>query len=105
MDYLDRANIVRAPTWEHFAVSAASRRIVLVTRRASLPYTSFQFAHGDIILMGRETAGVPQALHDSLPHSIKIPMRHGERSLNVSLACAIVTAEALRQTAGFPADG
>jgi tRNA (cytidine/uridine-2'-O-)-methyltransferase len=105
MDYLDRAAVERVPSWNQFAAAAASRRVVLLTTKAEQPYHAFSFQPCDILLMGRESSGVPQALHDSLPHRIKIPMKYDERSLNVSLACAIVTAEALRQTEGFPADG
>jgi tRNA (cytidine/uridine-2'-O-)-methyltransferase len=105
MDYLDRAAIHRAPSWDNFREMNANRRIVLLTTKATQPYSGFRFEADDILLVGRESSGVPQPLHDTLPHRIKIPMMHGERSLNVSLACAIVTAEALRQTGGFPSDG
>jgi tRNA (cytidine/uridine-2'-O-)-methyltransferase len=105
MDYLDRASVERAPSWDHFAAATAGRRVILLTTKSAQTHHAFQFQPDDILLMGRESSGVPQALHDGLPHRIKIPMKHGERSLNVSLACAIATAEALRQTGGFPAHG
>ena len=75
---------------------------MLVSTKAEAPYSQFNFARGDIILMGQESAGVPQEVHDAVEARILIPMKPGERSLNVSLACAMVTGEALRQTAGFP---
>jgi tRNA (cytidine/uridine-2'-O-)-methyltransferase len=68
-----------------------------------LPYFDFAFRAGDIILMGRESSGVPPAVHDSVEARILIPMRPGLRSLNVALACAMVTGEALRQTGGLGA--
>jgi tRNA (cytidine/uridine-2'-O-)-methyltransferase len=100
MDYLDRAAVERCPSWEAFMASRQGR-IVLLTTRADTAHVDFAFQPDDTLLMGRESSGVPQALHDAIPHRIKIPMKQGERSLNVSLACAIAVAEALRQTGGF----
>jgi tRNA (cytidine/uridine-2'-O-)-methyltransferase len=100
MDYIDRAVVERSPSWEAFIASRLGR-IVLLTTKADIAHIGFAFRSDDTLLMGRESSGVPQALHDALADRIKIPMKQGERSLNVSLACAIVTAEALRQTGGF----
>jgi tRNA (cytidine/uridine-2'-O-)-methyltransferase len=102
MDYLDRAVVHRSTSWQAFRDENQGRRLVLVSTKALVPYSQFNFADGDIILMGQESAGVPQEIHDSVEARILIPMKPGERSLNVSLACAMVTGEALRQTAGFP---
>jgi tRNA (cytidine/uridine-2'-O-)-methyltransferase len=104
MDYLDRAAVERSPSWEAFR-AARHGRIVLLTTKADTAYVDFAFQLDDTLLVGRESSGVPQALHEAIPHRIKIPMKQGERSLNVSLACAIVTAEALRQTGGFDFHG
>ena len=102
MDYLDRAIVRRSPSWQAFRREVEGRRLVLISTKAQVPYSQFNFARGDVILMGQEGAGVPQEVHDAVDARILIPMKPGERSLNVSLACAMVTGEALRQTAGFP---
>ena len=102
LDYLDRAVVRRSKSWQAFRGETQGRRLVLVSTKAEIPYSQFNFAFGDIILMGQESAGVPQEVHDGVGARILIPMKSGERSLNVSLACAMVTGEALRQTAGFP---
>ena len=102
MDYLDRAIVRRCPSWQAFHNETGGRRLVLLSTKAEAPYTKFDFTPDDIILVGQESAGVPQEVHDAVGARILIPMKTGERSLNVSLACAMVTGEALRQTAGFP---
>jgi tRNA (cytidine/uridine-2'-O-)-methyltransferase len=102
MDYLDRAALVSDPSWNAFLTATAGRRRVLLTTRSAMPYTDFAFRAGDILLMGRESAGVPDSVHDAVEARLLIPMRPGLRSLNVAMACAIATAEALRQTGGFP---
>lgn len=103
MDYLDRAALVQDASWAAFRAATAGRRSVLLSTRAALPYTEFAFEAGDIILMGRESAGVPEAVHDAVEARLLIPMRPGLRSLNVAVACAMVTGEALRQLRSFPA--
>jgi tRNA (cytidine/uridine-2'-O-)-methyltransferase len=102
LDYLDRAVVRRSPSWQDFREETQNRRLVLLSTKAALPYSQFEFSPTDIILMGQESAGVPAEVHQAVEARILIPMRPGERSLNVSLACAMVTGEALRQTAGFP---
>jgi tRNA (cytidine/uridine-2'-O-)-methyltransferase len=102
LDYLDRAVVRRSPSWQAFRQENQNRRLVLLSTKAALPYSQFEFTRTDIILMGQESAGVPAEVHEAVEARILIPMRLGERSLNVSLACAMVTGEALRQTAGFP---
>ncbi len=102
LDYLDRAVVRRSQSWQAFHEEIQGRRLVLVSTKAEIPYSQFNFAVGDIILMGQESAGVPREVHDGVSARVLIPMKPGERSLNVSLACVIVTGEALRQTAGFP---
>ena len=102
LDYLDRAVVRRSPSWQAFREETLGRRLVLLTTRAEAPYFRFGFAGNDIILMGQESSGVPKEAHEAADARILIPMKTGERSLNVSLACAMVTGEALRQTAGFP---
>lgn len=97
MDYLDKAALLREPSWAAFRQATRGRRSVLLTTQATLPFWDFAFAPGDIILMGRESAGVPLAVHEEAEARLTIPMRPGLRSLNVALAAAMVTGEALRQ--------
>jgi tRNA (cytidine/uridine-2'-O-)-methyltransferase len=97
MDYLDRAALVREPSWTAFRQATAGRRTVLLTTRASLPVWDFGFRPGDVLLMGRESSGVPEGVHAEAEARITIPMQPGLRSLNVALAAAIATGEALRQ--------
>lgn len=103
MDYLAKADLIRDPSWQAFRTATEGRRLVLLTTRAARPYTAVNFAAGDILLMGRESAGVPDDVHAAANISAAIPMRPGLRSLNVAMACAMVTGEALRQLGGFPA--
>jgi tRNA (cytidine/uridine-2'-O-)-methyltransferase len=97
MDYLDQVNLVRAASWSSFQETKTSQRLILLTTKSTTPYTIFQFQPGDILLMGRESAGVPEAVHDAAHARLTIPMKQGPRSLNVALACAMVTGEAMRQ--------
>jgi len=99
MDYIDQANIVRQPDWETFLAAMKHRRVILATTQAESTYTKFDFLADDVILAGRESAGVPDHVRDSTRHHILIPMQPGTRSLNVAVATAMITGEALRQTA------
>lgn len=105
MDYLESAALVRHVGWDAFraATAAAGRRLVLATTRADLPYTAFPFAADDVILLGRESAGVPDAVHAAVDARVTIPMRPGLRSINLALAGAMILGEALRQTGTGPA--
>jgi tRNA (cytidine/uridine-2'-O-)-methyltransferase len=105
MDYVDLAEVTRHDSWARFrATLAAPARLILLTTRASLPYHRFAFAADDVLLVGRESAGVPEAVHDVVDARVLIPMRPGRRSLNVAVAAAMVLGEAMRQTAAFPGD-
>lgn len=103
MDYLAKADLVRESSWAAFRQATRGRRLVLVSTKATLPYVDFAFQPDDIILMGRESAGVPDTVHEAAGARLLIPMRQGLRSLNVAMACAMVTGEALRQLRMFPA--
>lgn len=103
MDYLDKAALIRHSGWAAF-VAADPGRLVLATTRAATRLDEFAFAEGDCLLFGRESAGVPDEVHASAHARIRIPMRPGLRSINVAQAAAILTSEALRQLAAFPAD-
>lgn len=104
MDYLDRAVIRRHASFEAFEVwrHEENRRLVLCTTRAAVPHVEFSFASSDVLLLGRESAGVPDAVHDRAGARIIIPLVAGTRSLNVAVAGAMILGEALRQTGGFP---
>ena len=97
MDYLDKAALVREASWGSFREATRGRRSVLLTTKATLPCWDFAFASGDILLMGRESTGVPQSVHEEVEARLTIPMQPGLRSLNMALAAALVTGEALRQ--------
>ena len=103
MDYLDRAAITRHASFAAFEAwrREEGRRLVLCTTRGASLYTRFAFAPEDILLLGRESAGVPEAVHGSADARIVIPLAEGTRSLNVALAGAMILGEALRQTGGF----
>jgi tRNA (cytidine/uridine-2'-O-)-methyltransferase len=100
MDYLEMASVTRHASWEAFRPGG---RLVLLTTKADQAYTRFAFAPDDVILLGRESAGVPEEVHHAAHARLCIPLRPGLRSINVAQAAAMVLGEALRQTDGFPA--
>lgn len=104
MDYLDRAAIRRHTSFSTFDIwrREEGRRLVLCTTRAATAYTRFSFAPDDVLLLGRESAGVPDSVHEGADARILIPLSAQSRSLNVALAGAMILSEALRQTGGFP---
>lgn len=99
MDYLDMAALRRHDSWDAFEDWRAehARRLVLFTTKAALPYTRFRFEPGDVLLFGRESAGVPPPVHERADARLLIPMRPEARSLNLALSAGIAAAEALRQ--------
>ncbi len=99
MDYTARARITRHDSWECFLQARAPRRLVLLTTGARQAHWDFRFAPGDIVMTGRESAGVPRAVAARADARVRIPMPGGGRSLNVAVAAGIVLAEALRQGA------
>ncbi len=105
MDYYDLATIVRHPSWESFRcerfASKAPGRLVLLSTAGAVPLPEAAFRADDILLLGRESAGVPADVHDAADLRVRIPLRPGARSLNVALAAAMVLSEGLRQTQGF----
>lgn len=107
MDYLQLVKYRRHKSWEHFLAFRAEHpeeygRIVLLTTHASEPYTDFKFAPNDIILMGRESAGVPEEVHQTADARLIIPMTEHARSINVAVSAVMVVGECLRQTDSFP---
>ena len=101
LDYLDHVMIRRHTSFAAFDTTrrAENRRLVLLTTRAETAYTDFAFQENDILMVGRESAGVPEDVHAAVDSRVIIPMRHAMRSLNVAIAAAMVLGEALRQTA------
>jgi tRNA (cytidine/uridine-2'-O-)-methyltransferase len=103
MDYLDAVAIVRHPSWRDFEAwrRAHAYRLVLFTTAATLTYLDYTFATDDILLFGRESAGVPQEIHAAADARLVIPLRPGLRSLNIAMAAAMAAGEALRQIGGM----
>jgi tRNA (cytidine/uridine-2'-O-)-methyltransferase len=108
MDYFDEAQINRHVSWQAFeayrldlAQGGAHSRLLLLSTHASEDYTDFAYQRGDMLLLGRESAGVPQQVHDSADARLRITMNPKTRSLNVVLAASMVLGEAIRQTKGM----
>ena len=97
MDYAGLSKIVRHNDFETFKKKYRKSRIVLMTTKAKKLYHKFRFKKNDMLLFGRESAGVPAEIHRMLKNKIKIPMNKKTRSLNVAMSVAIVASEALRQ--------
>lgn len=109
LDYHAQASLTRHRSWAAFqagrqAAGAAAGRLLLLTTGGDRPYTDFAYARGDTLLLGRESAGVPEEVHAAADARLVIPLQPGCRSLNVAQAAAMVLGEALRQTRSFPAD-
>ena len=102
MDYIDQSKITKHVSFEDFRKTGPKGRLILLSTKASLPYTEFKFKKDDILLLGRETAGVPEEVFKKADHRLLIPMTPDTRSLNIALSAAMVAGEALRQTASFP---
>jgi len=102
MDYLESVTLARHVNWQRFDAwrKENGRRVVLASTKAALPYTSFAFRPDDILLFGRESAGVPDHVHEAADGRTLIPMVNGQRSINVAMSAAMISGEALRQT-GF----
>jgi tRNA (cytidine/uridine-2'-O-)-methyltransferase len=100
MDYLDQVSISRHASWAAFDQwrRGTGARLILFTTRASVSYLDHQYRPDDVLLFGRESAGVPDHVHDAADARLIIPIRPGLRSLNVAVACAMALGEAMRQT-------
>lgn len=100
MDYLDHVTLTRHASWAAFENwrRGADLKLVLVTTHATRSYLDHRYTRDDVLLFGRESAGVPDEVHGAADARLKIPMREDLRSLNVAMACAMVAGEALRQT-------
>ena len=98
MDYIDEKDIKFYQSADIFFRSKRDQRIILMTTKASISYTNFKFEKNDTILFGRESAGVPESIHQLIKDRLKIPMKNNKRSLNISSSVAIILAECLKQT-------
>jgi tRNA (cytidine/uridine-2'-O-)-methyltransferase len=103
LDYVDHASVKEHASWSQFDAwrRAAGRRLVLLTTKAETSAYSVEYQPDDILMVGRESAGVPDAVADAADLRIRIPMREGLRSINVALAATLILGEAKRQTDGF----
>ena len=97
MDYIGFSKIFRYQDYDDFLNKNKKKRIILMTTKAKKHYHKFKFKKDDILLFGRESAGVPNNLHITIKNKVKIPMNKKTRSLNVAMSVAIISAEALRQ--------
>jgi tRNA (cytidine/uridine-2'-O-)-methyltransferase len=101
MDYIDHIEWKRHDSWDKFwewkEISPDKPRLVLLTTKSTLPYTQFTFQPNDLLMVGRESAGVPELVAQAADHAITIPMQGNVRSLNVAVAASMVLGEALRQ--------
>ena len=102
MDYIDHVKVVRHPGFEAFRTSVGSSRLVLFTTKASQSAYGFRFQADDVLLFGKESAGVPPAVADACDAKVRVPIRAPVRSLNLAMATALALGEALRQTAMLP---
>jgi tRNA (cytidine/uridine-2'-O-)-methyltransferase len=103
LDYLDHAEVIEHDSYAHFANwrLEAGKRVVLLTTKADRSAYDFAYGPDDVLLLGRESAGVPEAVASEAGARVRIPMREGLRSINVAVAASMILGEALRQTGGF----
>ena len=107
MDYIEKATYRKHSSWNDFLKYRDEHkdeygRLILLTTKATTPYTDFEFKENDIILMGRESAGVPEIVHQFVDSRLIIPMNANARSINVAISAVMVIGEALKQTNLFP---
>lgn len=107
LDYLDHVELTRHVSFASFTQGLAAEtpapRIVLLTTHGAVDHVDFAFRADDVLLLGRESAGVPASVHERADARVRIPVRPGLRSLNIAVAAAMALGEALRQTGGFVA--
>ena len=102
MDYGQMAQVTRHASWDAFLEARRPGRLLLFTTRAAQPFQDFDYRTDDVLLFGRESAGVPDEVHDAADARLVIPLAAGARSLNLTLSAAMALSEALRQTDGIP---
>ena len=105
LDYWEHATMIRHADWQAFETwrKTEKRRLILATTKAERIYTDIIYQANDILLAGRESAGVPDDVHESIDERVIIPMRENQRSINIAIAIAMMAGEMLRQTDGWPA--
>ena len=104
MDYLNMATVTRHVSWDVFKglrQGEEARRLVLLTTQGAIPYTEFAFQSDDVLLLGSESAGVPEHVHTAVDARLIVPMVADARSLNIAVAAAMVVGEGMRQIGGF----
>lgn len=97
MDYFDHVKLKRYSSFEEFKNDNKNSRIILLSTKAPVNYTKFEFRESDILMVGRESAGVPEEIHNSVDARVIIPMKNNMRCLNVAISLSIVLGEAMRQ--------
>ena len=102
MDYIDHVTVSRHATFEAFKATIGPRRLVLFTTKAVQSAYGIGYSTNDILLFGKESAGVPRAVADACDARVRIPMRTGVRSMNLAMAAGLALGEALRQTSTLP---
>jgi tRNA (cytidine/uridine-2'-O-)-methyltransferase len=109
MDYLAAVDLRRHNSWHAYQRwrqdDGSAGRLLLLTTKGQTTYTDFHFEPADTLLLGRESSGVPDTVHAAADACLVVPLRPGQRALNVAVAAAVVLGEALRQTQGFPGKG
>ena len=98
MDYMDEKMIKFHQNSEEFFKAKKDQRVILFTTKSAKSYSTFKFENNDTLLFGRESAGVPEQVHESIEYRLKIPMMNNKRSLNIASSVAIILSENLRQT-------
>ena len=101
MDYVNLSQIIRYPDFETFLQKNIKSRVILMTTKSKKFYHHFKFKKNDILLFGRESAGVPSKIHKKIKDKLKVPLSEKARSLNVAMTVAIVSSEALKQNNFF----
>ena len=101
MDYLNRSKIIIHKSYKDFLLKKKNSRVILMTTKAEKKIYNFKFKTGDVLLFGRESSGVPQAVHKKSHERLKIPLKKNARSLNIGVAVGITLSEALRQNSDF----
>ena len=102
MDYIDHVDVARHADFDAFRATLGERRLILFTTKASQSAYDFRFEADDVLLFGKESAGVPLAVADACDAKVRVPIRSSVRSLNLAMATALALGEALRQTATLP---
>ena len=104
MDYLELTKLIRHNHWQNFENwrIQQKRRLLRLTTRGKTNHLAVKFGPCDLIMLGRESSGVPDFVHQAADHSVLIPMHEKARSINIALSGALVMGEALRQTERFP---